>query len=70
VFIAYCALLARNPSLFSQDLRPFDFAQGRLWAIMCRPSGAGVCWFNLFPHLTSCFVPRPEKLFQSDSKAP
>src|ERR1700692_3521269 len=28
---------------FSQDFRPFDFAQGRLWAIICRPSGTGFC---------------------------
>jgi hypothetical protein len=26
----------------TQDLRPFGFAQGRLWTIVCRPSGAGV----------------------------
>jgi|GEM_PF-6937962 hypothetical protein len=26
----------------TQDFRPFGFAQGRLWAIMCRPYGAGV----------------------------
>ncbi len=29
------------PFLLTQDLRPFDFAQGRLWAIVGRPSGAG-----------------------------
>jgi hypothetical protein len=23
----------------TEDLRPFGFAQGRLWAIVCRPSG-------------------------------
>jgi hypothetical protein len=26
------------------DLRPFDSAQGRLGAIVCRPSGTGVGW--------------------------
>ena len=30
----------RFPLFFlTQDLRPFGFAQGRLWANICRPSG-------------------------------
>jgi len=29
-------------SMLTQDLRPFGFAQGSLWAIICRPYGAHV----------------------------
>jgi len=29
-------------SRHTQGLRPFDFAQGRLWANVCRPFGAAV----------------------------
>jgi hypothetical protein len=37
----------------TQDLRPFDFAQGRLWAIACRPYGAGNGRGNQRAHFAS-----------------